>query len=192
MPILERCKRLYPLIHPTNKQNLSKSLLYASGHLKRVTDADDVALVAPKLNLLLNNADKLAFEADSETPYFINRAPMGCFNFLVGQRVFTNMFEMIMLARFSNRCNAPIALSHFIMDGGLRWKVLMDGVRLPYCDADGSFKGINLVPGGSFTPSQVLLMRDPILFNLMLAAKTENRGALLRLDTVVLTGNPIG
>ena len=117
---------------------------------------------------------------------------MRCFNFLVGQFVFKNMFEMVMLATKSSKMHASVALSSFFLEGGLRWKALKDGVRVPYHSPCGIVKGINLIPGGSFDAEQLQLMRDATFFNLMLAAKTGNRGALLRLDTVVFFGDPIG
>ena len=113
---------------------------------------------------------------------------MGCFNFLVGQTVFKNMFEMIMLSTKSSKMNPSTALASFFMEGGLRWKALKDGMRLPYYSPDGVIHAINLIPGGHFKAGQLLLMHDPKFFNSMIAAKTRTRGAIIRLDHVEMFG----
>ena len=114
----------------------------------------------------------------------MNTAVMGCFNFLVGQTIFKNMFEVIMLATKSSKMNPSTALASFFMEGGSRWKAFKDGVRLPYYSPEGVIKAINLIPGGFFKAGQLQLMHNPRLFNIMVAAKTRTRGALIRLDHV--------
>ena len=82
-----------------------------------------------------------AYEDDLATPYELNQAPMGCLNFLVGQYVFKNMFEMVMLATKSSKMQASVAMSSFFLEGGLRWKALKDGVRVPYHSPCGIVRG---------------------------------------------------
>ena len=167
---------------PANSKLLSKAAKRAMS--KRFTGQAELRSQLRKMHEAEQEHELELDLRDLETHYHVNTAALGCFNFLVGQTVFKTMFEMIMLATRSSKMNPSTALASFFMEGGLRWKALKDGVRIPYYSPDGVIKAINLIPGGFFRVGQLRLMHDPVLFNIMVAAKAGTTGAIIRLDHV--------
>lgn len=90
--------------------------------------------------------------------YEVSRAPAGCYNMLVGQKVYNSPFEMMVQASKVSKAGHEEAFSSYFADGGLQHSTLEYGNRFPYLDIDANLRPINVVPGAYLTSLQLQLM----------------------------------
>ena len=103
---------------------------------------------------LAKKARNRALYAD-EKLYYVSRAAAGCYNMMVGEKVFNTPFEMMEHSTKVKKISPKEAFSSYFSDGGIRHRSLEEGARYPYLDFDGSMRAINVVPGDSFTSLQL-------------------------------------
>ena len=66
-----------------------------------------------------------------------NRAPAKALNKLFGSIIYRSIFETVLVKARHTKEHAAIALTSYLIDGGLRSSHFQNGPRLPYLAADG-------------------------------------------------------
>ena len=116
----------------------------------------------------------------------VNRTPAAALNSVLGCEYFRSLLDLI----FSNR-EAPeqdsgfIAVAKYIVDGGVSCLGLEMGSRFPYLNASGALDEVCIRRSSKLVPaSQLRLMGDPLLFNMLCASYLQCQSGLLRVDYV--------